>query len=54
MDPSDAAQQIVVTPSCGLVGATPARAVEALKHSREAARIVPELAEETTGDEDGQ
>jgi methionine synthase II (cobalamin-independent) len=52
MDPSDAAQQIVVTPSCGLVGATPARAVEALKHSREAARIVPELAEETTGDEE--
>jgi methionine synthase II (cobalamin-independent) len=52
MDPSQAARQIVVTPACGLAGATPARAVEALAHSREAARIVPELAEETAGDEE--
>ena len=52
MDPADAAKQVVVTPACGLAGATPARAAEALKHSREAARIVPELAEETTGDEE--
>ena len=51
MDPADAARQIVVTPACGLAGVTPARATEALAHSREAARIVPELAEETTGDE---
>jgi methionine synthase II (cobalamin-independent) len=54
MDPADAAKQIVVTPACGLAGATPARAAEALKHSREAARIVPELAEETTGDDDSE
>jgi methionine synthase II (cobalamin-independent) len=51
MNPSQAARQIVVTPACGLAGASPTRAVEALKHAREAARIVPELAEETTGDE---
>jgi methionine synthase II (cobalamin-independent) len=50
MNPSQAAHQIVVTPACGLAGASPTRAVEALVHSREAARIVPELAEET-GDE---
>ncbi len=52
MNPADAGKQIVVTPACGLAGATPTRAVEALVHSREAARIVPELAEETTGDEE--
>jgi len=52
MDPGEAGRQIVVTPACGLAGASPARAVEALAHSREAARIVPELAEETPGDED--
>jgi methionine synthase II (cobalamin-independent) len=52
MNPSDAGRQIVVTPACGLAGASPTRAVEALAHSREAARIVPELAEETTGDEE--
>jgi hypothetical protein len=52
MNPSDAARQIVITPACGLAGATPTRAVEALAHSREAARIVPELADETTGDEE--
>ena len=52
MNPADAGKQIVVTPACGLAGATPTRAVEALAHSREAARIVPELAEEDTGDEE--
>ncbi len=52
MNPSQAARQIVVTPACGLAGASPTRAVEALQHAREAARIVPELAEETTGDEE--
>jgi methionine synthase II (cobalamin-independent) len=52
MNPAEAGRQIVVTPACGLAGATPTRAVEALAHSREAARIVPELAEETTGDEE--
>jgi len=52
MNPAAAGRQIVVTPACGLAGATPTRAVEALAHSREAARIVPELAEESTGDEE--
>ena len=52
MNPADAGRQVVVTPACGLAGATPTRAVEALAHSREAARIVPELAEETTGDDE--
>ncbi|HEY0716796.1 MAG TPA: methionine synthase [Streptosporangiaceae bacterium] len=51
MDQSQAARQIVLTPACGLAGATPTRAAEALAHSREAARIVPELAEEGSGDE---
>jgi methionine synthase II (cobalamin-independent) len=51
MNASQAGQQIVITPACGLAGATPTRAAEALAHSREAARIVPELAEEKTGDE---
>jgi methionine synthase II (cobalamin-independent) len=52
MAPAGAGRQIVVTPACGLAGATPTRATEALAHSREAGRIVPELAEETTGDEE--
>jgi methionine synthase II (cobalamin-independent) len=52
MNPADAGRQIVITPACGLAGASPTRAVEALVHSREAARIVPELAEETTGDDE--
>jgi methionine synthase II (cobalamin-independent) len=52
MNPSDAARQVVVTPACGLAGASPTRAAEALHHAREAARIVPELAEETTGDDE--
>lgn len=52
MAPDQAGRQIVVTPACGLAGATPTRAVEALAHSREAGRIVPELAEETTGDDE--
>ena len=52
MNPADAGRQIVVTPACGLAGATPTRATEALAHCREAARIVPELAEEDTGDEE--
>jgi methionine synthase II (cobalamin-independent) len=50
MSPAEAGRQVVVTPACGLAGASPTRATEALVHSREAARIVPELAEET-GDE---
>ena len=51
LNPGQAARQVVVTPACGLAGASPTRATEALAHSREAARIVPELAEETGDDQ---
>jgi hypothetical protein len=33
----------VVTPACGLAGASPAQAREALRWVREAARILPEM-----------
>jgi methionine synthase II (cobalamin-independent) len=46
MAPDRCAEQVVITPSCGLAGASPAAAVATLAHCREAARIVPELAEE--------
>lgn len=38
--------QIVLTPACGLAGATPGYAREALAACREAARLLPELIEE--------
>ncbi len=41
------AAQIVLTPGCGLAGAPPAYARAALSRCREAARILPELIEET-------
>ena len=47
MAPEDCAQQVVVTPSCGLAGVPPARVTELLAHCREAARMVAELAEES-------
>ena len=37
------AGQVVITPGCGLAGATPAGAVQTLKTCREAAAILPEL-----------
>ncbi len=37
------ASQVVITPACGLAGVSPAAALAALKHCREAARIAPEL-----------
>ncbi|MGO8958059.1 MAG: methionine synthase [Streptosporangiaceae bacterium] len=40
------AEQVVVTPACGLAGVSPAAARAALAHCREAARIAPELIEE--------
>jgi hypothetical protein len=46
MAPARCAEQVVITPSCGLAGASPAAAAGTLAHCREAARIVPELAEE--------
>jgi methionine synthase II (cobalamin-independent) len=50
MAPARCAEQVVITPSCGLAGASPRQAEDVLAHCREAARIVPEMAEET---EDG-
>ena len=41
------ARQAVITPGCGLAGATPPWARTALERCREAARILPELIEET-------
>ena len=41
------AAQAVITPACGLAGASPAQARAALTRCREAASMVPELIEET-------
>lgn len=37
------AEQVVLTPACGLAAASPAQAREALRFCREAARILPEM-----------
>jgi methionine synthase II (cobalamin-independent) len=44
-----AADQAVITPACGLAGASPAQARAALTRCREAAALLPELIEETGG-----
>jgi len=44
--PAEAAGQVVLTPACGLAGASPGYARSALAHCREAARLLPELIEE--------
>ncbi len=44
------AEQAVITPACGLAGASPAQARAAMARCREAASMLPELIEET-GDE---
>jgi methionine synthase II (cobalamin-independent) len=41
--PDRLARQVVITPACGLAGASPAAARAALEHCREAARIAPEM-----------
>jgi methionine synthase II (cobalamin-independent) len=46
---STVAEQAVVTPACGLAGASPTQAREALARCREAAAMLPELIEETGG-----
>src|SRR5262249_50077479 len=43
LDAQGLAQQVVVTPACGLAGLSPNAARETLAHCREAARIAPEL-----------
>ena len=42
----DAARQVVLTPACGLAGASPGFARAVLAHCREAARLLPEVIEE--------
>ena len=44
------AGQAVITPACGLAGASPAQARAALTRCREAASLLPELIEETGGE----
>jgi methionine synthase II (cobalamin-independent) len=44
--PGRLAEQVVITPACGLAGLSPDAARAALKGCREAARIAPELIEE--------
>jgi len=46
LPPEALAGQVVVTPACGLAGASPARARAVLAQCREAARLVPELVAE--------
>jgi methionine synthase II (cobalamin-independent) len=43
LPPARCAEQVVVTPACGLAGASPSQAIEALRWCREAARILPEM-----------
>ena len=40
------APQVVITPACGLPGASPGQARDALRWCREAAAILPEMMEE--------
>jgi hypothetical protein len=48
LDPARLAEQVVITPACGLAGLAPEAARSALASCREAARIAPELIEEVT------
>jgi len=43
LPPASCAEQVVITPACGLAGVAPDQAREALRWCREAARILPEL-----------
>ncbi len=46
LPPASCAEQVVITPACGLAGVSPDQARDALRWCREAARILPELMEE--------
>jgi hypothetical protein len=46
LPPAAATASVVITPSCGLAGATPAGARQTLAWCAKAARILPELIEE--------
>jgi methionine synthase II (cobalamin-independent) len=48
LPPARCAEQVVVTPACGLAGASPDRARDALRRCREAARILPEMMAEAS------
>jgi hypothetical protein len=48
LPPAQCAPQVVITPACGLPGASPRQAREALRWCREAAQILPELMDELT------
>jgi methionine synthase II (cobalamin-independent) len=43
LSPATCAPQVVITPACGLAGASPSRARETLRLCREAGRILPEM-----------
>lgn len=43
LPPASCAEQVVVTPACGLAGASPAEARDALRRCHQAARILPEM-----------
>jgi methionine synthase II (cobalamin-independent) len=43
LPPTSCAEQVVITPACGLAGVSPDQARDALRWCREAARILPEL-----------
>ena len=43
LPPATCAEQVVITPACGLAGVSPDQARDALRWCREAARILPEL-----------
>ena len=44
--PGSLTEQVVVTPACGLAGASPTRARAVLAQCQAAARLIPELIEE--------
>jgi methionine synthase II (cobalamin-independent) len=44
--PRSLTESVVLTPACGLAGATPSYARAALRHCREAARVIRESAED--------
>jgi hypothetical protein len=46
LPPATCAPQVVITPACGLAGASPKQARDALRWCREAAAILPEMMEE--------
>ena len=48
LPPAMCAPQVVITPACGLPGASPGQARDALRWCREAAQVLPEMMDELT------